>query len=281
MSKAQVTSSTFTIELPEGVPVLIAGTPEAIAREVRLAAAIEWYREGRISQGKAAEFAGLGRWEFIEALGRARVNVIHEEALHDDVEQASGLHRDLIRERRGRGRRLRPGRGRGPLPGPRALEGQAGGRRRAGRLAGLLARGGRAGWRWLARRLRWESNVDEAARRRRPPGRDSARSPWARSSRSWARTRPRTRRGRCCRPWAGWASRPRPRSLPEAYDRADPGPVPPASRPRHPRGRRPRPATAPARAGRPLARPPARRGARSRVAETIRDELAGRPTGGG
>jgi hypothetical protein len=65
-------TDTFTIELPESLLTSFAETPEAFAREVRLAAAIEWYREGRVSQGKGAEIAGMNRWEFLQALSRAR-----------------------------------------------------------------------------------------------------------------------------------------------------------------------------------------------------------------
>jgi hypothetical protein len=161
MSAGQGTSSTVTIELPEGFPAGIGGTPEAFAREFRLAAAIEWYREGKISQGKAAEVAGLGRWEFIEALGRAKVNVIHEEVFLDDVEQAVRVHRDLIRERAEDAagvfdrdaaeihyRAL--GRWKGKLA---AADVQA-----AAQDFWLAA--GEAGGYWLARRLRWESNVE-------------------------------------------------------------------------------------------------------------------------
>ena len=61
-------AATFTIELPESLLTPFAGTPEAFAREVRLAVAIEWYREGRVSQGKGAEIAGLSRIDFLDAL---------------------------------------------------------------------------------------------------------------------------------------------------------------------------------------------------------------------
>src|SRR5438270_7099437 len=76
MSAGQDTSSTVTIELPEGFPAGIGGTPEAFAREFRLAAAIEWYREGRVSQGQAAGFAGLGRADFLDELARAKVPAV-------------------------------------------------------------------------------------------------------------------------------------------------------------------------------------------------------------
>jgi hypothetical protein len=66
-------AGTFTIELPESLLTPFAGTPEVFAREVRLAAAIEWYREGRVSQDKGAEIAGLSRTDFLDALHRAKV----------------------------------------------------------------------------------------------------------------------------------------------------------------------------------------------------------------
>jgi len=60
--------SLFTIELPHDVLSLIAKTPEAFANEMRLAAAIEWYREGRLSQGEGAAIAGLSRIDFSSVL---------------------------------------------------------------------------------------------------------------------------------------------------------------------------------------------------------------------
>src|SRR5438270_8914420 len=64
----------ITIALPEEVLAPIAETPEAFAKEMRLAAAIEWYREGRVSQGDGAEIAGLNRIDFRDALLRAKVS---------------------------------------------------------------------------------------------------------------------------------------------------------------------------------------------------------------
>jgi predicted HTH domain antitoxin len=57
-----------TIDLPESVLSILRISPEAFAREFRLAAAVKWYEVGRISQSKAAELAGLSRREFLDAL---------------------------------------------------------------------------------------------------------------------------------------------------------------------------------------------------------------------
>jgi predicted HTH domain antitoxin len=43
------------------------------AREMRIAAAVQWYAQGIVSQGKAAELAGLARSELLEELYRRRV----------------------------------------------------------------------------------------------------------------------------------------------------------------------------------------------------------------
>jgi predicted HTH domain antitoxin len=62
------------IEMPEGALSALRESPEGFSQEMRLAAAVKWYELGRISQGKAAEIAGLSRADFIEALGRYRVS---------------------------------------------------------------------------------------------------------------------------------------------------------------------------------------------------------------
>lgn len=43
------------------------------AREMRIAAAVQWYAQGLVSQGKAAELAGLARPDLLEELYRRRV----------------------------------------------------------------------------------------------------------------------------------------------------------------------------------------------------------------
>jgi hypothetical protein len=47
--------------------------PDEFAREMRIAAAVQWYAQEVVSQGKAAELAGLSRTEFLEELHRRRV----------------------------------------------------------------------------------------------------------------------------------------------------------------------------------------------------------------
>lgn len=65
---------TITINLPETAFAALHKAPEEFAREMRVAAAVKWYELGELSQGKAAEVAGLTRSEFITALARFKVS---------------------------------------------------------------------------------------------------------------------------------------------------------------------------------------------------------------
>jgi predicted HTH domain antitoxin len=44
--------------------------------DICLSAAADWYRQGLISQGRAAELAGLSRSEFIDALAARKIDVV-------------------------------------------------------------------------------------------------------------------------------------------------------------------------------------------------------------
>jgi predicted HTH domain antitoxin len=67
---------TLTIDLPEGVLAALHQSPAEAEKDVRLAVAIEWYRRGAISQGRAAEIAGLARADFIDELAAREIDVV-------------------------------------------------------------------------------------------------------------------------------------------------------------------------------------------------------------
>ncbi|HLX10607.1 MAG TPA: UPF0175 family protein [Thermoanaerobaculia bacterium] len=79
-----------TIDLPEELYATLRRSPRELTRDVRLAAAIEWYRSGLISQGRAAEVAGVPRADFIDALAARKVDVVQVDldALDQDLEHA-------------------------------------------------------------------------------------------------------------------------------------------------------------------------------------------------
>ncbi len=73
-------SQPLTIDMDDEVLLGMNKSPEEMAGEIRLAAAVKWYELGRISQGKAAQMAGLSRAEFITALSRFGVSPMQETA---------------------------------------------------------------------------------------------------------------------------------------------------------------------------------------------------------
>ena len=60
-------------DLPPSAFAALRLSPEEFAEEMRIAASVQWYAQGRLSQEKAAEVAGLSRAEVLEELFRRRV----------------------------------------------------------------------------------------------------------------------------------------------------------------------------------------------------------------
>jgi predicted HTH domain antitoxin len=89
---------TVTFDVPEETIANLGGTPDQFSREMRRAAAIFWYSKGMITQGQGAELTGLSRREFIEALGRAEVEVIqiHPDELKEEVERDLQARRERL-----------------------------------------------------------------------------------------------------------------------------------------------------------------------------------------
>lgn len=63
---------------------------EDFAKQMQLAAAIYWYAHGDVSMGKAAEFAGVNRPEFLDILAHEKIDVFQVD--FDD------LSRELARD---------------------------------------------------------------------------------------------------------------------------------------------------------------------------------------
>ncbi len=69
-----------SLELPQSVFSALRQDPEQFVAELRLAGAVKWYEMQIISQGKAAEVAGLSRGEFLTALARFGVSPFQVDA---------------------------------------------------------------------------------------------------------------------------------------------------------------------------------------------------------
>lgn len=86
--------TTLAVELPESVFSALRRSPQEFVGEMRIAAAVKWYEVGQLSQGKAAEVAGLTRAEFIEALSRFQVSPFQytAEELAEDLASVTLTH---------------------------------------------------------------------------------------------------------------------------------------------------------------------------------------------
>ena len=62
--------TTVTLQMPDEVFAAMREDPSHFGGELRLAAAMNWYRRGTISQEMAARVAGLDRTDFLLALSR-------------------------------------------------------------------------------------------------------------------------------------------------------------------------------------------------------------------
>lgn len=76
----------LAIEVPENIFSTLRLPPAEFAREMRIAAAVQWYAEQRVSQEKAAEIAGQSRVEFIDELRRRRIPAIQVDLAELDAE---------------------------------------------------------------------------------------------------------------------------------------------------------------------------------------------------
>jgi predicted HTH domain antitoxin len=65
---------TVEVQLPDEILAALRRSPDEMADELRLAAAVHWYSRGLISQERAAQVAGLDRTDFILALARGGVD---------------------------------------------------------------------------------------------------------------------------------------------------------------------------------------------------------------
>ena len=76
----------LTLELPDNACRALRLSPDGLRRDLRVAAAVKWYEAEMISQGKAAELAGLSREEFLREAGRFRVSAVQATSAEMDGE---------------------------------------------------------------------------------------------------------------------------------------------------------------------------------------------------
>jgi predicted HTH domain antitoxin len=82
--------TTVTLHMPDEVFAVLREDPGRFGAELRLAAAMNWYRRGTVSQEVAAQVAGLDRTDFLLALARHGEDVFQVDFADLDREIGDG-----------------------------------------------------------------------------------------------------------------------------------------------------------------------------------------------
>lgn len=82
--------SIIQLDIADEVLISLKETPQTLARELRIAAAVKLYELGKLSSGRAAQLAGISRVEFLMVLGHYQVSPfsLTAEQLERDVNNA-------------------------------------------------------------------------------------------------------------------------------------------------------------------------------------------------
>jgi predicted HTH domain antitoxin len=80
-------TTTISFDFDRSAFAALRRAPQEFAREMRIAAAVQWYAEGVVSQGKAAELVALTRTQFLKELHRRQVPAcqVSPDELADEV----------------------------------------------------------------------------------------------------------------------------------------------------------------------------------------------------
>lgn len=82
---------TLSLAYPEDFESAVHLTPDELAAQIRLMAALKMFELGKLSSGKAATLAGLTRVEFFEMCGRYHISIFN----YSPEELAEELPADL------------------------------------------------------------------------------------------------------------------------------------------------------------------------------------------
>ncbi len=82
----------FTISKPQELARILGVRVKELPRLVKLYFAIELYREGKVSLGKASEIAGVSQWEMVEVLASKGIPLQYDaEDLEEDIKTLEKL----------------------------------------------------------------------------------------------------------------------------------------------------------------------------------------------
>ena len=83
-----------TVEIPKDLTRLLRIREKDLPKKVREIIAVELYRDGIVSIGKAAEIAGITKWEMLEILAMKKIPLQY---YPEDLEEDIGTLRKLLK----------------------------------------------------------------------------------------------------------------------------------------------------------------------------------------
>jgi predicted HTH domain antitoxin len=94
--------ATVRFDVPDDLLETLKSSPEAAAREIRIAAALHWCSRGEMSTGKAARLAGLVYAEFLDEAARRNVDLYQYDPadIKEEIERQipEGVDTDAIKQ---------------------------------------------------------------------------------------------------------------------------------------------------------------------------------------
>ena len=66
----------MTVEVPDDSLRILGEDPRQVGRDMLVAAVLQWFQEGRLSQGQAAEMLGMKRGRFFDLLYEHHVSPV-------------------------------------------------------------------------------------------------------------------------------------------------------------------------------------------------------------
>ncbi|MGD2088279.1 MAG: UPF0175 family protein [Candidatus Aminicenantes bacterium] len=88
-----MTEKALQINIPSDLFIALNKSEEELKREMRVISAIKFYETGKLTLGKAAQFAGLSRWDFENLLADNHIPIsnLEIEDIDDDLEKMQAI----------------------------------------------------------------------------------------------------------------------------------------------------------------------------------------------
>jgi hypothetical protein len=93
-----VATQTYSVELPEEVAALI-GSPEAVAAKLKEALVLQFLREAEITQGQAANFLGITRWDILDLMAQHHIISISGSETPEEVREEIAILERLVQDK--------------------------------------------------------------------------------------------------------------------------------------------------------------------------------------